>query len=68
LAELGGQRVIGFEIKASAAPVRADAKHLTWLRDALGDRFLAGVVLHTGPDILALGDRIRAVPIATLWS
>ncbi len=68
LAELGGQRVIGFEIKAGAAPARADAKHLAWLRDTLGDRFLAGVVFHTGPDIFELGDRIRAAPIATLWA
>lgn len=68
LAELGGQRVIGFEVKAGAAPTRADAKHLAWLRDALGDRFLAGVVLHSGPDVFVLGDRIQAAPIATLWS
>ena len=60
--------MIGFEIKAGAAPARADAKHLAWLRDTLGDRFLAGVVFHTGPDIFELGDRIRAAPIATLWA
>lgn len=68
LAELGGQRVIGFEVKASAAPSSADARHLAWLRDTLGDRFLAGVVLHTGPDLFGLGDRIQAAPIATLWA
>lgn len=68
LAELGGQRVIGFEVKASAAPVAADAKHLVWLRDILGDRFLAGVVLHTGPSAFELDHRIQAAPIAALWS
>jgi hypothetical protein len=67
LVELGGERVIGIEIKAAAAPTREDAKHLLWLRDELGDRFVAGLVLHTGPRIFELSDRVVAAPIATLW-
>lgn len=67
LAELGGDRVIAFEVKASAAPRRSDAAHLVWLRDELGDRFVAGAVLHTGSSVFALDDRIAAVPIASLW-
>lgn len=46
----------------------ADARHLAWLRDEIGDRFLAGVVLHTGPRVYTLGERIVAAPIASLWS
>jgi len=67
LAELAGHRVIAFEVKADAAPGNDAAKHLRWLRDELGARFIAGVVLHTGPRIYDLDDRIRAVPICTLW-
>ena len=67
LVELGGQRVIGIEIKAAAAPTAADAKHLRWLSKELGDRFLVGVVLHTGPRIYELGDGIIATPISALW-
>ena len=67
IAELGGQRVIGIEIKASAAPTAGDAKHLTWMRDELGDRFVAGVVLHTGPRLFDIAEGILATPIATLW-
>lgn len=66
--ELGGKRVAGIEIKVSASPTRADARHLIWLRDELGDRFVAGVVLHTGPRVFELEDRIVAAPISTLWS
>jgi predicted AAA+ superfamily ATPase len=66
VAELG-RRVIGIEIKASAAPTAGDAKHLIWMREQLGDRFVAGVVLHTGPRVFELGDGILAAPIATLW-
>lgn len=65
--ELGGEQVIGIEVKAAAAPTLGDAKHLCWLRDELGDRFLSGVVLHTGPRLYELSERITAAPISTLW-
>lgn len=68
LLELGGFRVVGLDVKATAAPDSSAANHLAWLRDSLGDRFVRGVVLHTGPGVYALGDRITAAPIATLWS
>lgn len=67
VAELGGHRIIGIEVKAGA-PTRTDARHLEWLRDEYDDRFLAGVILHTGPHRYELGDRITAAPIAALWS
>ncbi len=43
------------------------AAHLEWMRDRLGDRFLTGVVFHTGPSAFALADKISALPIASLW-
>ncbi|CAN5375674.1 hypothetical protein BH23ACT9_BH23ACT9_39820 [soil metagenome] len=67
VAELGGGRVIGLEVKATSAPDAGSARHLAWLRDELGPRFVAGAVLHTGPSAFSLGDRIRALPIATIW-
>ncbi|HEX9683001.1 MAG TPA: DUF4143 domain-containing protein [Acidimicrobiales bacterium] len=67
LTEFGGDRVVALEVKASAAPKRSDAAHLEWLGDRLGDRFVAGAVLHTGPAVYGLTDRIAAVPIASLW-
>lgn len=60
--------VIGVEIKASATPSVSDFKGLSYLRDNLGPRFKAGVVLHTGADTLPFGDRLAAVPINGLWS
>ena len=67
IAELGGQRVIAMEIKASASPDRFDAKHLSWLRERLEDLFVAGVVFHTGPRLYELDDGIIAAPISVLW-
>jgi hypothetical protein len=37
--------VLAIEIKSTAAPSRDDARHLEWLRAALGERFVAGAVL-----------------------
>ena len=68
IAELGGNRLVGIEVKAAAGVGRSDARHLVWLRDALRDRFTAGVVLHTGPDTFELADRIVAAPISALWT
>lgn len=68
IVEYGAGRLAGVEIKAKSAPAAHDARHLRWLRDELGDKFLCGLVLHTGPAIYPLGDKITAVPICALWS
>lgn len=68
VAELGGARVIGIEVKAAAAPDSRDARHLRWLRDKLGDRFVTGVILHTGPRAWRIDDRIVAAPISSIWA
>jgi hypothetical protein len=68
LAELGGGRLIGIEVKADAAPSADSARHLAALRDRYPETFVAGIVLHTGPRAYRLGDRLAAAPISTLWS
>jgi uncharacterized protein len=67
VAELGGGRVIGIEVKADNGPGHEAAKHLKWMRDRIGERFVAGVVLHTGPRRYELDDRILAAPISSIW-
>lgn len=67
VAETPDGRVVGIEIKASASPDAKSAEHLCWLRDQLGDDFVAGVVFHTGPRVFQLDERVHALPISTLW-
>jgi hypothetical protein len=55
------------EVKLGASPTVRDARHLALLRDALGERFSVGVVVHTGPHALPLGERLWAVPVSGLW-
>lgn len=68
VAEYPDGSVYAFEVKSSAAVTAKDGRHLAWLRDELGDQFLGGAVLHTGPRSFTLGDRVLAAPIAALWS
>jgi predicted AAA+ superfamily ATPase len=65
--EYGAGRLVGVEIKAKAAPTAHDGRHLGWLRDELGDRFVHGIVLHTGPATYPLDERITAVPLCAIW-
>lgn len=57
----------GIEIKLSSTPVSRDARHLVLLRDRLGKRFRTGLVIHTGTQVLPLGDRLWAVPVSAVW-
>lgn len=61
-------RVLGIEIKATSSPRADDARHLVWLGEQLGDLYVGGVVLHTGPRVITLTRNVKAVPIASLWA
>ncbi len=60
-------KIAGIEVKASASPTSADAKHLRWLKEKLGDKMVAGVVLHLGNTAGSLGNGVYALPVASLW-
>jgi predicted AAA+ superfamily ATPase len=60
--------VIGIEVKLGATPRKSDFSGLAHLRDKLGARFKAGVVINTGAETLPFGERLWAVPVAALWS
>jgi uncharacterized protein len=61
-------RVVGIEVKSTATPSRKDTKGLNYLRDKLGKRFVAGLILHSGTTGAPFGDRISAVPMDALWT
>jgi predicted AAA+ superfamily ATPase len=61
-------RVIGIEVK-SAQSVRAeDLLGLSYLKQKLGPRMLAGYVLYCGADSLSFGDGLGCLPISALWT
>lgn len=63
-----GSEVAGVEVKTAASVAAKDFAGLRHLRDKLGNRFKAGVVLYTGKRTLSFGDRLAAVPLCGLWS
>lgn len=61
-------RVTAFECKASGCVSKEDFAGLRSLRDALGDRFNAGVVLYTGTRGYTYDDRLHVQPLDRLWT
>lgn len=60
--------VIGFGVKASERASAKEFRGLTQLRDALGSRFTAGIVLTTGRRSYTYADRLHVMPIDRLWT
>ncbi len=68
IAEVSDGRILAFEVKASRSAVPGHLRGLTYLRNKLGDRFIAGVVLNTSAHPLKLGDRLWSAPASCLWA
>ena len=60
--------VVAFEIKAAGGWHPRSGRGLLAMREELGDRFKAGVALHTGEWATHPEDRIHAIPIDRLWT
>jgi predicted AAA+ superfamily ATPase len=58
--------VVGMEVKLAAAVGDSDGRHLRWLREQLGPRFVDGLILTTGPTAYRRPDGIAVVPLALL--
>lgn len=61
-------RIVGIEVKASATVRPQDFRGLRQLQDAVGDRFLRGLVLHDHDRVTPFGEKLQAAPISILWS
>lgn len=55
------------EVKSAATVDASDTRGLRLLRDKLGPRFKAGVIIYSGEHTLPIGDRIWAMPVSGLW-
>jgi uncharacterized protein len=60
--------IVGIEVKASATVRKADFRGLLHIRDRMGPRFVAGVVLYAGERTLPFGERLWALPLQALWT
>jgi predicted AAA+ superfamily ATPase len=61
-------RVAAVEVKAAASVRATDFKSMRFLMEKLDQRFVAGVVLYLGDEVVPFGERLWALPVAALWS
>jgi predicted AAA+ superfamily ATPase len=66
LEAMDGQ-VCAIEIKAAGGLTPGATRGLEYLRDRLGERFVAGLVLTMGSQAQRIGDRLAVAPIDALW-
>lgn len=59
--------IVAIEVKATASGDRGDIRTVEKLRDKVGPRFKAGVLVCTCEQTIPLGDRLWAVPLSGLW-
>ncbi len=60
-------QIVAIEVKASTTVDSKDLKGLVELKGALGDRFIRGIVIYFGQEIVPLGGRMQVVPVQALW-
>ncbi|MBU6401106.1 MAG: ATP-binding protein [Verrucomicrobia bacterium] len=60
--------VAAVEVKASATVTGADVVALRQLRDQLGKKFAAGIVLYLGDQTLPAGEKLWVMPLPALWA
>jgi len=59
--------IVGVEVKASATVRARDFTGLAHLRDRVGARLRAGLVVYAGQRTLPFGNRLWALPLRGLW-
>lgn len=59
--------IVGIEVKAAATTHPRDFRGLRRLKEAAGDRFACGIVLHDGERILQTAPGLFAMPVRMLW-
>lgn len=57
---------MGIKIEAAGLVTRKDFRHLLYLQEVLGPRFLRGVVLYLGTETVAFGNNLHAAPVEIL--
>jgi predicted AAA+ superfamily ATPase len=65
--EASDGRVVGIEVKSHQTAKPEWFRWLSHMRETLGDKFVAGIALYAGNDVLPFGDRLIAAPISALW-
>jgi len=61
-------RLVGIEIKAGATLGGGDVRGLQAMANAAGKRWVRGVVLYTGTEVIPFAANLHGLPLSQLWS
>ena len=59
--------IVGIEVKNTETVKPADFDGLKFLQEKIKNRFIAGIILYTGKQIIPAGNNLFSVPVTTLW-
>jgi predicted AAA+ superfamily ATPase len=59
--------ILGIQVKAGATVRASDFRGLVHMRERIGARLVAGVVLYAGEQTLPFGEGMWALPLSALW-
>lgn len=59
--------VVGVEVKSALTVTASDFSGLKTMKASLKERFVRGVVIYLGDDIIPFGENLFAIPLSTLW-
>ncbi|MFA5074840.1 MAG: ATP-binding protein [Candidatus Babeliales bacterium] len=60
--------IVGIEVKNTQTVKPEDFKSLKLLQEKMEKRFISGLVLYHGENIIPVGNSLFAVPVSALWS
>ena len=60
--------LVGIEVKASSTLHREDIRGLQVLADAARKRWVRGVVLYSGTEIIPFASNLHGIPVSSLWT
>ena len=60
-------KTIGIEVKLDGTINEKDWANMTVLQETIGKRFLNGIIIYTGTELLQVRRNIWAVPVGYLW-
>jgi predicted AAA+ superfamily ATPase len=60
-------RLVGVEVKASATLSASDVRSLEAFSRAVGTRWIRGIVLYTGAEVVPFARNLHGIPLPFLW-
>jgi uncharacterized protein len=61
------QKVVGLEVKAAATLKANDTAGLRALAAGVGKKWIRGIVLYTGLEVIPFANNLHGVPLQALW-